>query len=141
MAQRLLIDRNKFAGILVEGEGASVVIGIGVNCVHHPAGTDYPATDLATAGVRTTPESLFAPLTTTMAARLTQWHRGANFSAIRADWLARAGGLGRPIRINTGDSELAGVFEGVDETGRLVLRSADGTMLTMAAGDIMAAAR
>jgi BirA family transcriptional regulator, biotin operon repressor / biotin---[acetyl-CoA-carboxylase] ligase len=137
----LLIDRNKFAGILVEGEGASVVIGIGVNCVHHPAGTDYPATDLATAGVRTTPESLFAPLTTTMAARLTQWHRGANFSAIRADWLARAGGLGRPIRINTGDSELAGVFEGVDETGRLVLRSADGTMLTMAAGDVMAAAR
>lgn len=137
----VLIDRNKFAGILVEGEGASVVIGIGVNCVHHPAGTDYPATDLATAGVRTTPESLFAPLTTTMAARLTQWHRGANFSAIRADWLARAGGLGRPIRINTGDSELAGVFEGVDETGRLVLRSADGTMLTMAAGDIMAAAR
>src|SRR5712692_3600029 len=32
----LLIDRNKFAGILVEGEGAAVAIGIGVNCVHHP---------------------------------------------------------------------------------------------------------
>ena len=32
----LLIDRNKFAGILIEGEGAAVAIGIGVNCVHHP---------------------------------------------------------------------------------------------------------
>ena len=58
----LLIDRNKFAGILVEGEGATVVIGIGVNCAHHPDGTEHPATDLAAAGVRATPDSLFAPL-------------------------------------------------------------------------------
>src|SRR6266481_4556190 len=28
----LLIDRNKFAGILVEGEGVAVAIGVGVNC-------------------------------------------------------------------------------------------------------------
>jgi BirA family biotin operon repressor/biotin-[acetyl-CoA-carboxylase] ligase len=48
----LLIDRNKFAGILVEGEAAAVAVGIGVNCTHHPAHTDFPATDLATAGVR-----------------------------------------------------------------------------------------
>jgi BirA family transcriptional regulator, biotin operon repressor / biotin---[acetyl-CoA-carboxylase] ligase len=137
----LLIDRNKFAGILVEGEGASVAIGIGVNCAHHPAGTDYPATDLATAGVRTSPESLFAPLTAAMTVRLTQWRRGANFSAIRADWLARAGGLGKPIRVNTGESEVAGLFEGVDQTGRLVLRAADGTMRALAAGDVMVTAR
>src|SRR6185436_17162017 len=55
----LLIDRNKFAGILVEGEATAVAIGIGVNCVHHPDRTEYPATDLATAGVRTSPESVF----------------------------------------------------------------------------------
>src|SRR4029079_14280939 len=58
----LLIDRNKFAGILVEGEGATVVIGIGVNCIHHPEGTDYPETDIAAAGVRASPERLFDPL-------------------------------------------------------------------------------
>lgn len=137
----LLIDRNKFAGILVEGEGASVVIGIGVNCVHHPAGTDFPATDLATAGVRTTPESLFAPLTAAMAARLAQWQRGANFSAVRTDWLARAGGLGKPVRVKTSDGEVVGAFEGIDDAGRLVLRSADGTMQALAAGDVMVAAR
>ena len=52
----LLIDRNKFAGILVEGERSNVVIGIGRHCAHHPGGTATPATDLAAAGVRPAPE-------------------------------------------------------------------------------------
>ena len=137
----LLIDRNKFAGILVEGEGATVVIGLGVNCMHHPAGTDYPATDLATAGVRTTPESLFTPLSAVMAARLVQWDRGAGFSSIRADWLARATGLGKPIRVKAAGGELEGQFEGIDETGRLLLRRAGGAIEALAAGDVFMAAR
>jgi BirA family biotin operon repressor/biotin-[acetyl-CoA-carboxylase] ligase len=137
----LLIDRNKFAGILVEGEGKAVAIGIGVNCVHHPDGTEYPATDLATAGVRTSPESLFAPLTAAMIGRLAQWDRGAGFAAIRADWLARAAGLGKPVRVKSGDGEVVGQFDTIDETGRLVLRLADGTMQTVAAGDVFLAAR
>lgn len=137
----LLIDRHKFAGILIEGEGAAVAVGIGVNCVHHPDGTDTPATDLAAAGVRATPDSLFGPLSAAMTARLAQWNRGAGFAAIRADWLARAAGIGRPIRVKSGDGELAGAFEGIDETGRLVLRAADGTMQTVAAGDVFLAAR
>jgi BirA family biotin operon repressor/biotin-[acetyl-CoA-carboxylase] ligase len=137
----LLIDRNKFAGILVEGEGTSVAIGIGVNCVHHPDRTDYPATDLATAGVRTSPETLFAPLSAAMMARLALWDRGVGFGAIRTDWLARAAGIGKPIRIRSGEGELAGQFESIDEIGRLVLRLPDGTMQTVAAGDVFLAAR
>ena len=84
----LLIDRNKFAGILVEGEGAAVAIGIGVNCVHHPDGTEYPRPILPPPASAPRPESLFAPLTAAMAARLAQWSRGEGFAAIRADWLA-----------------------------------------------------
>jgi BirA family biotin operon repressor/biotin-[acetyl-CoA-carboxylase] ligase len=137
----LLIDRNKFAGILIEGEGATVVIGIGVNCVHHPDGTEYPATDLAAAGLRATPESLFAPLSAAMMARLALWNRGAGFAAIRGEWLARAAGLGKPVRVKTAGGELAGQFEGMDDSGRLVLRSADGTMQTIAAGDVDITAR
>jgi len=135
----LLIDRNKFAGILVEGEGTAVAIGIGVNCVHHPDGTEYPATDLAAAGVRATPESLFAPLTAAMAARLAQWSRGEGFATIRADWLSRAAGIGKSIRVKSGDGELAGAFETIDETGRLVLRLANGTLQTVTAGDVFMA--
>jgi BirA family biotin operon repressor/biotin-[acetyl-CoA-carboxylase] ligase len=137
----LLIDRNKFAGILVEGEGAAVAIGIGVNCVHHPDRTETPATDLASAGVRTSPDSLFAPLSGAMIARLAQWDRSAGFAAIRADWLTRAAGVGKPIRVKTGEAELAGQFDGIDEAGRLVLRLADGTMQAVAAGDVFLTAR
>jgi BirA family biotin operon repressor/biotin-[acetyl-CoA-carboxylase] ligase len=137
----LLIDRNKFAGILVEGEGTTVVIGIGVNCANHPPGTEYPATDLAAAGVRATPDSLFPPLSAAMVARLAQWGRGAGFAAIRADWLARAAGIGKPVRVKTNDTELNGTFEAVDANGRLVLRLADGTMQAIAAGDVFVMAR
>ena len=38
----LLFDGKKFAGILIEGEGPAVVIGVGVNCAHHPKDTDVP---------------------------------------------------------------------------------------------------
>jgi BirA family transcriptional regulator, biotin operon repressor / biotin---[acetyl-CoA-carboxylase] ligase len=137
----LLIDRNKFAGILIEGEGASVAIGLGVNCVHHPAATEFPATDLATAGVRTSPEHLFTALSAAMTVRLAQWSRGAGFAAVRADWLDRAAGIGKPVRVKSGDGELSGRFETLDDSGRLVLRRDDGTMQTVAAGDVFLAAR
>jgi BirA family biotin operon repressor/biotin-[acetyl-CoA-carboxylase] ligase len=133
----LLIDRMKCAGILIEGEGTAAVIGIGVNCAHHPADTDFPATDLAAAGVRATPESLFGPLSAAMASRLRQWDRGIGFSVIRADWLARAAGLGKPIRIVLLEGERGGLFEGIDERGCLVLRLSNGTMQAIAAGDVL----
>lgn len=137
----LLIDRNKVAGVLVEGVGAAVVVGIGVNCVNHPSGTDFPATDLAAAGVRATPESLFEPLSAAMGTRLGQWNRGGGFAAIRSDWLARAGRLSRPVRIVLPDGEKSGSFEGIDERGRLILRLADGSVQAIAAGDVLPAER
>jgi BirA family biotin operon repressor/biotin-[acetyl-CoA-carboxylase] ligase len=137
----LLIDRMKVAGILVEGEGPAVVVGIGVNCVQHPTGTEFPATDLATAGVRTTPESVFAPLSAAMVARLAQWSRGTGFAPIRTDWLARAAGLGKTINVALDDMNLSGQFETIDDTGRLMLRTADGKLHPVAAGDVVGAGR
>ncbi len=131
-----LIDGCKFAGILIEGEGTALAIGIGVNCTHHPADTDFPATDLAAAGLRATPESVFAALSAAMPARLAQWDRSAGFAAIRADWLKRAAFLGKPIRVAQGDGEAAGRFETIDERGHLLLRAPNGTAQTIAAGDV-----
>ena len=132
----LLIDRNKCVGILVEGEGAAIALGIGVNCSHHPADTAYPATDLAAAGLRVTPERLFEALSTAMLARLAQWRRGASFAAIRTDWLDRAFRLGEEIHVALDGAERSGRFETVDGRGHLVLRHADGTAETIAAGDV-----
>ena len=132
----LLIDRNKCAGILVEGEGAAVAVGIGGNCSHQPSDTTYPATDRAAAGLRATPERLFEALSVAMLTRLAQWRRGANFAAIRADWLTRASRLGEEIRVALDGAERRGCFETVDGRGHLVLRRADGTAETIAAGDV-----
>ncbi len=71
-----------------------------------------------------------------MAGRLTQWRRGTGFAAVRADWLARAARLGTDIRVVLGEEECVGRFVGIDETGRLVLHGRDGTIRTIAAGDV-----
>jgi len=134
----LLCDGAKVAGILIEGEGSPVVlaVGIGVNCAHHPDEAAYPATDLRAAGLVVAPESLFEALSRTMVARLRQWDRGRGFAAIRADWLARAHGLGGDIRVRLPEREVAGRFEALDRHGRLVLRRADGSAETVSAGDV-----
>jgi BirA family biotin operon repressor/biotin-[acetyl-CoA-carboxylase] ligase len=144
----VLLDGAKLGGILVEGEaplsGASesdagaVVIGIGVNCTTHPDETEFPATDLAAAGVEVSAETLFSALSIKMLGRLAQWNRGAHFSTVRTDWLARAAGLGCPIRLRLADAEVSGTFETIDEAGRLLLALADGGRRTIASADVVA---
>jgi BirA family biotin operon repressor/biotin-[acetyl-CoA-carboxylase] ligase len=133
----VLYANRKLAGILIESEMAAaklaVAIGIGVNCVRHPAQTSFPATDIAEAGKKVSPESLFHALSHTMMRRLNQWNRGAGFAAIRADWLKCATGLGREITVRLSGRDLSGQFEGI---GRLVLRLTDGKMQTITAGDV-----
>ena len=136
----LLLDGAKLAGILIEAEsvgGASAtVVGIGVNCAHHPDITAYPATDLAAHGVAATPARLFGALSGAMVARLAQWDRGAGFAAIRAAWLTHAAGVGSAIVVRLANRELTGRFESLDSAGRLLLRLPAGELETVTAGEI-----
>ena len=138
----LLLSGAKFAGILTEGEGrdeqGAVAIGIGINCAAHPTDTPYPATDLAAGGAHVAPAALFAALSLKMLGRLAQWNRGEGFATIRADWLARAAGLGQRIRIALADREVVGRFEGLDDAGCLILTEPSGTSTVVAAGDLIA---
>ena len=105
--------------------------------MHHPVDTAYPATDLATAGAVVSAEDLFFALSGAMARRLAQWHRGAGFQSIRADWLERAAGIGGEMRVRLPKNrEFVGRAEALDERGRLLLRLADGTLQTITAGDV-----
>jgi len=133
----VLLDRPKLAGILIETEGTRplmAAVGIGVNCRHHPAATEFPATDLAAAGAAVAVEDLFRALSSAMVDRLRQWKDG--FASIRAAWLARAGGLGDELTARLVTRELSGRFEALDEAGRLLLRLPDGSLETIAAGEV-----
>jgi BirA family transcriptional regulator, biotin operon repressor / biotin---[acetyl-CoA-carboxylase] ligase len=136
----VLYGGAKLAGILIEGERAAdalaVAIGVGVNCESHPAQTAYPATDLKAAGAAVTVDDVFAALSTTMLRRLGQWRRGSGFGDIRADWIARAAGIGGDMRARLPDREIVGRGEGLDQRGRLLLRLADGSVQAIAAGDV-----
>jgi len=77
-----------------------------------------------------------AALSAKMLGRLAQWNQGEGLSTIRADWLARAAGLGEDLRVRLADREIAGRFEALDERGGLVLRLPDGNATTVAAGDV-----
>jgi len=134
----LLLEAAKVAGILIEGESGSkfaVAIGIGVNCAAHPKDTAYPATDLDSAGALVAPAQLLAALAAAMQRRLAQWQRGQGFSAIRADWLKRAAGLGETIQVRLPEREFAGRFEGLDDAGRLLVRESGG-VTTVTAGEV-----
>ncbi|HXX02910.1 MAG TPA: biotin--[acetyl-CoA-carboxylase] ligase [Xanthobacteraceae bacterium] len=164
----LLLAGDKCAGILIEGEvgrnnSMTVVIGIGVNCAHHPAVAPtlppdvepapaqerplgertmlYRATDLRAHAANITPQQLFARLSATMCWRLAEWARGQGFAKILDAWLAAAHGLGEDIRIRQGDSEKTGLFVGLDRAGRLILQQPGGAIEEISAGDVFPLAR
>jgi BirA family biotin operon repressor/biotin-[acetyl-CoA-carboxylase] ligase len=75
---------------------------------------------------------------TVLAGRFAHWYDAwmrAGFETLRAGWLARAGGLGLPIRARLPNETREGVFEGIDASGALLLNE-QGHVRTIAAGEV-----
>jgi BirA family biotin operon repressor/biotin-[acetyl-CoA-carboxylase] ligase len=140
----VLLVGKKLVGILVEGASAgtrhAVVTGIGVNCIHHPAETAYPVTDLVAEGFELKPGTLLERLGARMMNRLAQWQRGRDFAATRNAWLVRAYNLGREIEVKLPEKVLNGRFEEIDSDGALVLALPSGHRELIRAGDVFPAA-
>ncbi|CAN7555294.1 biotin--[acetyl-CoA-carboxylase] ligase [Bradyrhizobium sp. LjRoot220] len=137
----VLAGRQKLAGILLEAEVVAdnrlaVVVGIGTNVVAAPEGTPTPATSLAALGVHVGAEELFTALSDAWVEFRGIWDNGRGFAEIRRLWLARAAGLGEPVAIQTGATTIAGTFDTIDETGCLIVRTAEGKHLPIAAGEV-----
>jgi BirA family biotin operon repressor/biotin-[acetyl-CoA-carboxylase] ligase len=132
----VLADGRKLAGILLENAHGALAIGIGVNLKHYPSDTEFPATSLAALGVG-------VPLVEEALARLAggfaRWYdiwSAQGFAAIRDAWLARAQGLGTRIRARLVTEERSGMFEGIDESGALLLNEGLGRVSILPAADI-----
>jgi BirA family biotin operon repressor/biotin-[acetyl-CoA-carboxylase] ligase len=121
----VLANGGKMAGILLESgrdaTGVWLAAGIGINLASHPDGTEFPATSLAALGLAPPPPDQALTL---LAARFAHWYdcwMREGFDPLRAAWLARAGGLGAPIRARLPREEHRGVFAGIDADGALLL--------------------
>ena len=128
----LVVDGAKLAGILLEGWSLAaapfvVSIGIGVNLASHPSDLNYPRDDLSEMVGRRgrSLREFLERLAVRFDERLAVFARGAGFAGIREQWLAAAAGLGRPMRATTAAGAREGVFAGLDERGRLLLRRQD----------------
>lgn len=141
----VLMNGSKVAGILLEttgqgGQMSPLSIGIGVNLVAAPeapeveAGALPPTSVLSGAGVRIGAEEfldLLAPAFAQWEVRLAE----GGFAGIRAAFLDRAARLGEVVTARTIRETYTGTFEGIDETGALVLVTARGR-LSIPAADI-----
>ena len=110
--------------------------GIGTNIVAAPEGTPTPAVSLAALGVQISAEELFGALSDAWVEFRGIWDNGRGFAEIRRLWLDHAAGLGEPVAVNTGAVTVEGIFDTIDETGCLIVRTADGKRMPVTAGEV-----
>lgn len=136
----VLIEGGKCAGVLLENLGGSLSIGVGVNIVTAPENMPYRVARLiGHAAPPPSPQALLKSLDAHFWAFYGSW-RAHGFAPIREAWLARAVGLGAAVTVRLPHEEISGVFEDMDESGALILRSGAGTR-TIAAGEVFFAPR
>ncbi|MEW6751418.1 MAG: biotin--[acetyl-CoA-carboxylase] ligase [Candidatus Latescibacterota bacterium] len=131
------VQGRKVCGILAEGHGGALVVGVGLNVnmdAAEAASIDRPATSVQIETGREWPlEPLLARLLQAIAARLEAWERGG-FAALREDWLGACAGLGEPVEAEG----LRGRLEGFGEHGEALVRLADGGLRRVWSGELLA---
>lgn len=135
----VLVRRRKIAGILLEAGGTDaapwILIGIGINVSHFPTGMPFPATGLQAEGARLELDEINTRVLEGIDRWRGIWHNQGPKILLGA-WLDAAHGRGERIRVRLSDREITGVFETLDEEGRLIVLQDDGSRYPVAAGDV-----
>ncbi len=138
----VLIGGRKLSGMLIETgvAGASVryaLVGIGLN-VNFDVEKVPEIAAIATSlkrelGREVSRERVLAALLNRFEALYLEAGRGGG---VQAAWRSRLETLGQQVRVTFGEQVEEGLAEDVDGEGSLVLRRADGSRVTMTAGDV-----
>ncbi len=134
------VDGAKLCGILLETGGSRqarwVSIGVGINLASVPDLPDYKAAALADlTGEVVTPKQALPVLDECLRGWLDRQIMFGR-TAILDAWKSHAEGMGDGVSVTTGSEILTGIFDGIDESGQLLLRQADGTIKVVSAGDV-----
>ncbi len=137
----VLVDGSKLAGILAEVARPAIVIGLGLNVTQAPEAV-AGATSLLQLGVAAPDrQRLVGGLLRELGRRIAAWRtaRGAD-PQLAADYRARSLTIGSRVRAQLpGGDEVVGTATGIDDQGRLRLRT-DGDTVTetvISAGDVV----
>lgn len=135
----LLVGEAKVAGILLErvdhGPRSAAVLGVGINVSQTQAELPVPgATSLALQGAAQPDRTaLLAALVDRLVGRVGAWRAGAD---LVEEYAAACGTVGRRVRVDQPGGAITGRAEGIDGSGRLVVRTATG-VAHVAAGDVL----
>ncbi|MBI4338480.1 MAG: biotin--[acetyl-CoA-carboxylase] ligase [Chloroflexi bacterium] len=133
---------GKVSGILVEtavldGQVRHAILGIGINVNADPSGRlseGYDATCLAKElGLPVSREAVLQAVLEELGAI---YHELKGWGDAWQEWGTSLETLGRGVRVQFGDQVEEGMAQGVDGDGNLVLRRADGSLVTLTAGEV-----
>jgi len=133
----VMVGAAKLAGVLLEAQGDSVVVGIGVNLAVAPGLADRATIAIAPPADR---DAFARALAAVFDAELERW-RTVGLAPLIRRWLAVAHPLGTPLTV-TGSPDgnpLTGRFAGLDANGGLQLLLPDGTTQAVHAGEVVLA--
>jgi BirA family transcriptional regulator, biotin operon repressor / biotin---[acetyl-CoA-carboxylase] ligase len=138
----VLYDGRKLCGVLCElsveeGRVRHVILGIGINVNTEQLPSDL---DHATSMQRARGEAVRRSLVlASVLGALERWIDRLISDGPRPvieAWLTYADWIGQPLTVSTPQGELQGVALGLDERGALRLRRADGSEISVTAGDV-----
>lgn len=135
----LSISRKKVAGILVEHSGGTetgaLLIGVGVNLSAAPKSIPNSTSLREEVGGYCSVSELGINLCNTLSLALSKYEQ-SGFRAFRKEWEERSFSLGESISVHVGSALKSGEFQGVTDSGALVL-SVHGRREEFVSGEIV----
>lgn len=140
----VLIDGFKVSGILTEllADQSAIVIGAGVNLTldEHDLPTLTSTSLLLAAGAAPNPDRLLAAYLTGLRSRyqkLLESNGDAETAGLVKELISTCDTIGHPVRVELpGRTDLHGIADTIDPSGRLVVHDAHGAPHAIAAGDV-----
>ena len=148
----VLVGPAKLAGILAEAAGDAIVVGVGLNVSAERGELPPPGPGaLAATSLRIAASALDSaaldrePLLIAILADFERWYQAwyraggdPERSGLRTGYSRLSGTIGRRVLAELpGGQVLSGLAAGVDPDGRLLIRVPSGTVLPVAAGDVV----
>ncbi|MDL2235822.1 biotin--[acetyl-CoA-carboxylase] ligase [Christensenellaceae bacterium OttesenSCG-928-L17] len=140
----VLVAGKKICGILLEMEGTFdalswLVVGFGlnVNTTAFPEELIHIATSLAAeCGRELNRSDIMAQLLNNLEPLFDACAQESSFQSLLSQYRECCATIGQTLTVTGVAEQLQGVAEGIDEMGMLLLRTADGVLHAVAAGDV-----